>query len=141
MLCQAIGNLDLAFISFLCRAPKLARGEVRAFEVFPECAHSPVHAYGLLDSRNISEPYIAHEGYLNPTFLLVSVLVTFLFTPTVITASGNSEAKQLSLVVFQKYPVEKAVHSERTLGQKKTSPVSGGFFHELILQGAAKQVR
>lgn len=47
--------------------------------------------------------------------------------PTVITASGNFEAKWLSLVAFHKYHVEKAVHMERTLRTDKDDPTSEGF--------------
>lgn len=43
---------------------------------------------------------------------LLSVLARFLFAPNGKAASGSYEVKQLLLIVFDKYPKEKAVGAE-----------------------------
>lgn len=76
--------------------------------------HAPIAFY---ITRNMSELYIAPCGHLIHPFLIFSVLVSFLFVSTVITASDYLDAKQLSLVVFHKYSAEKSVHNEGALSQ------------------------
>ena len=107
---QAVYDSALAFTSCWCRAPESARSEsLQPSQVFCGCVnnhrymHSPMHACGLWDSQEYFGHFQSPYGHLTPhLFLLIKkiFLIRFLFVPTVITASGSYNVKQLLLIFF-----------------------------------------
>lgn len=74
-----------------------------------------MHMNDLLDSQEYIGTFQRPYGHLISQHFFLSFLVSALFAPTVITASGSCYVKHLLLTVFDKCPEEKSVHIDCVL--------------------------
>lgn len=77
--------------------------------------YNPAHECDFLDSHEFAGAFKNHYGPLIPHIFHVNFWPDSYFLSTVFIALASCDDKQLPLIVFDKWPREKAVHSEQDL--------------------------
>ena len=77
--------------------------------------HSSVHADDLLDSQEFVRAFQGPQPTSQSQFFLLNFLLSSLLVPVATTASNSCNVKNFPLIIFNKYPSNKAVCTEKVL--------------------------